>query len=44
MPNIRIDVTAVAGTPVSATRNIDLTMKSKSSTSRDVVRGHVTRV
>jgi hypothetical protein len=40
---IRIDVRAVAGTPASATRNIDLTMKSKTSTSSDVVRGHVTR-
>ena len=28
---------------VFALRNIDLTMKSKSSTSQDVVRGHVTR-
>ena len=40
---IRIQVTAKSGTAASATRNIDLTMKSKSSTSKDVVRGHVTR-
>jgi len=41
---IQVQVKAVAGTPATATRNIDLTMKSKSSTAKDVVRGHVTRV
>jgi len=40
---IQIQVKALAGTPATATRNIDLTAKSKSSTSKDVVRAHVTR-
>ncbi len=41
---LQVQVKALAGTPAAAMRNIDLTMKSKSSTSKDVVRGHVTRV
>ena len=40
---LQIRVTTKSGTKVSATRNIDVTMKSKSSTSKDVVRAHVTR-
>ena len=40
---IEIRVKTLNGTPAAAMRNIDLTMKSKSSTARDVVRAHVTR-
>ena len=40
---LQIRVTVKSGTAASATRNIDVTMKSKSSTSKDVVRAHVTR-
>jgi hypothetical protein len=40
---MEIRVKAKSGTPAAATRNIDLTMKSKSSTAKDVVRAHVSR-
>jgi hypothetical protein len=40
---LQIRVTVKSGTKASATRNIDVTMKSKSSTSKDVVRAHVSR-
>ena len=40
---MEIRVLAQSGTPASATRNIDLTMRSRTSTSKDVVRAHVSR-